>query len=88
MIGAMRSDLAAIKKAIAKHEERLETGDARWEDHLGDNSPHKSCLVEQSRHDDATKTMGELRKAINRVEGWVIALASKQGIKEPHGNGD
>lgn len=88
MIGAMRSDLSAIKKRIDKHDERLELEDGRWEEHLGETSPHKSCLVEAARHADATSTMADLKKAIVRVEGWVMALANKQGIKGPYNNGD
>ncbi len=87
VFGAMRSKMEANQKATAKIEEKLEEWEARWREHLQDDAPHKSCLVEAAKQSEMSLAIRDCREAISRVEGWVMALANKQGIKGPAGNG-
>ncbi len=88
VFGAMRSKMEANQKATAKIEEKLEEWEERWREHTQDAiAPHKSCLVEASKSGEMSLAIRDCREAISRVEGWVMALANKQGIKGPAGNG-
>ncbi len=88
VFGAMRSKMEANQKATAKLEERLEEWEGRWREHLQDDVPHKSCLAEVAKQADVSAALAEVKRGLARVEGWVMAMANKQGIKGPAGNGD
>ena len=97
-LGHFRSDLSTFMKDTNKSLKELgmkmdrqstDLNDVREGliDHQRDQMPHSVCMVEKSRSSDIDKALNDLRLDIKRVEGWVMALANKQGIKEPR-NGD
>lgn len=82
-IGRTMNKLDDMKKQITDIGEWQEQHEEKLNVHLQSNAPHSTCLVEVSRTADMTASMNEMRQSIRRVENWVIALASKAGIKEP-----
>lgn len=97
-LGKFRSDLSHFRETAEKNwaeinmrltrlDDELEGANVAFDQHQKEKAPHSSCLVEMTRMTDVSGTLAELRRDIKRVEGWVIALANRQGIKEPR-NGD
>lgn len=88
LVGMVKKELQTMREKLIKHEGKLEETQIKYNEHLLEAMPHKSCLVEVSKQADLTLGLAELRRAVSRVEGWVMQMANKQGIKGPFNNGD
>jgi hypothetical protein len=88
MVGAFKRELQALRDTQKAHEAGLAEITHDFNGHLQEDMPHRSCPVEASRTNDISQAVRALSRDVKRVEAWLMALASRQGIKEPYHNGD
>jgi hypothetical protein len=88
MIGAFKKEMQQIQNTLKEHESSMGDIAHNFNQHLQQDLPHRSCPVEAARTSDIGQSVKELRRDVKRVEGWIMALAARQGVKEPMRNGD
>src|SRR5512144_378334 len=85
--GAFRQRIGSMEEKQAEHAKKHEENEKRWSKHEQDETPHRSCLVELSTKDNLTASINDLKASMVRMENWIMALATKAGVKPPTANG-